>query len=563
MKDKIYEELNFKDWIQLKEWNDPDWIILSKFTSGVDSFWTHSVLLHLDRMGDIEESVPKPIKEFTQKTILKLLFSDNYLDNDLHGDFGIPDVLYEGEGIIFNDEYVDKRGLKFRPIIYTIEYNESHQMKDNPIEITPCPEFCTLYRLRRNPFSYTRIDRMGKEVEVIKIETKNDTSLMKVSTKYLRDFLSLSNMALVRIHSHKRVRNEEFSEEEHTDKNDFHFYRIMVANKVFTESRKLGITRSLLRGIDVILPYTSPINENRVLGPRPEPEVEFIIGRNEDGTNKTMNPQETEHSEGTFLLPVCFNKEILQKFYQKPEIYTVSEGSSINGPRYNLPYNNTPENSIMVYLGDLKGLPLEELLYFRGYNIPCPRKFITDDRYRRDFLVEFTEPTELEHHLKTNLVDLNKAFQKQFQFPLFKLDRAEVKINLKQIRIPLTREMKEYNDIVLAMNKVFVESISSKELKQVIKDIDKVKGFKSLKILEEFLTQEFPNLTTHIKFLFHLNDLRSTDAAHLSGKNYQDFLIEHNFKENETVEIVEWLLKGILVFLKDFNSLLDQRNNPA
>ena len=67
MKDKIYEELNFKDWIQLKEWNDPDWIILSKFTSGVDSFWTHSVLLHLDRMGDIEESVPKPIKKFTQK----------------------------------------------------------------------------------------------------------------------------------------------------------------------------------------------------------------------------------------------------------------------------------------------------------------------------------------------------------------------------------------------------------------------------------------------------------------------------------------------------------------
>ena len=36
---------------------------------------------------------------------------------------------------------------------------------------------------------------------------------MKVSTKYLRDFLSLSNMALVRIHSHQRVRNEEFKEE--------------------------------------------------------------------------------------------------------------------------------------------------------------------------------------------------------------------------------------------------------------------------------------------------------------------------------------------------------------
>ncbi len=557
MKDKIYEELNFKDWIQLKEWNDPDWIILSKFTLGVDSFWTHSVLLYLDRMGDIEESVPNPMKESIKKGILKLLFSENYLDNELHGDFGIPDVLSEGEGIIFNDEFVDSRGLKFRPIIYTIEYNEGNQSTDNPIEITPSPEFCSLYRLRRKYSSYTRIDRMGKEVEVIKIETKNNTSIMKVSTKYLRDFLSLSNTALVRIHSHQRVRDEEFSEEERTDKDDLHFYKIMVANGVFVESHKEGITRSLLRGIDVILPYTNPINENRILGPRPEPTIEFIIGMNENGTNKTMNPKDTAHIKGTFLLHVCFNKEVLQKFYQKPEIYTISEGSGIKGPRYNIPYNNTPENSIMVYLGDLNGLPLEELLYFRGYNIPCPRVSITEDRFRRDFLAEFAEPAELEHHLKTNLRDLNKAFQQQFHFPLFKLDRGDVKEHLAQIRVPLTKETKEYKDVILAANKVFVESISAKELKKTIKNTGKTESLKPLKTLEKFLKQEFPNLEPHIKYLYHLYDLRSTFAAHLSGNKYQKFLIEHNFKENETKQIIEWLLKGILAFLKEFNCSLD------
>ncbi len=57
MKESKYEELIFKDWIQQKEWNDPDWIVLSRYTSGVDSFWTHSVLLYLDRMSDIEEGV--------------------------------------------------------------------------------------------------------------------------------------------------------------------------------------------------------------------------------------------------------------------------------------------------------------------------------------------------------------------------------------------------------------------------------------------------------------------------------------------------------------------------
>ena len=552
-----YEQLIFKDWIQLQEWNDPDWIVLSRYTSGVDFFWTHSVLLYLDRMGDIEESVPNQIREITQKTILKSLFSDNYLNNELHGDFGIPDILDEGEGIFFNDEFIDDRGLKFRPIVYTTEYNVGRRTSDYPIEITPCPKFSSRYRLKRNPSNYTRIDRMGNEIEVIKIETRNGNSIMKVSTKYIRDFLTLSNMALVRIHSHQRIRNEEFSEEERTDKDDLHFYKIMVENSVFAESRKPGITRSLLRGIDVILPYTNPINENRILGPRPEPIIEFIIGRNEDGTNKTINPKDTARTRDTFLLHVCFKKDILQKFYQKPEIYTISEGQMIKGPGYYLPYNNTPESSIMVYLGDLNGLPFEELHYFRGYNIPCPKESITEDRFRRDFLAEFTEPVELEHRLKTNLKDLNQSFQNQFHFPLFKLDRADVKDDLMQIHIPLTREKKEFKDVILAANKVFVESISSKELKNLIKKSDIIQGLKSLKVLQEFLEQEFPDLATHIKYLFYLYDLRSTLAAHLSGEKYQRFLSDHKFKETETKEIIEWVLKGILTFLKEFNQSLE------
>ena len=556
MKDNKYEELIFKDWIQLQEWNDPDWIILSRYTSGIDYFWTHSVLLYLDRFGDIEKNVPNQIREVTQKTILELLFSDNYLDNELLGDFGIPDILDEGEGIIFNDEFVDGRGLLFRPIVYTTDYSEGRRKTESPIEITPCPKFSSVYRLKRKSSCYTRIDRMGNEVEVIKIDTRNGNIIMKASTKYIKDFLSLSHMALVRIHSHHRIRKDDFSEEERIDKGDQHFYKIMVANEVFMESHEHGITKSSLRGIDVILPYTNPINENRILGPRPDSISEFIIGRNDDGTNKTMNPKNAAYSSSTFLLYVCFKKDILQKFYQKPEIYTISEGQIIKGPGYYLPYNNTPENSIMVYLGDLNGLPLEELHYFRGYNIPCPKESITEDRFRRDFLAEFSEPIELEHHLKINLKDLNQYFKKQFNFPLFKLDRTEVDEYLKQIHIPLTREKKEFEDVILAADKVFVESISSKELKNLIINSDKIKGFKSLKVLQEFIEQEFPELTTYIRYLFYLNDLRSTLAAHLSGKKYQKFLIDHKFKEIETIEIIEWVLNGILTFLKEFNQSL-------
>ncbi|MCK4285072.1 MAG: hypothetical protein KAX18_02665, partial [Candidatus Lokiarchaeota archaeon] len=44
-------------WIQLQEWNDPDWIVLSRYTSGINFFWTHSVLLYLDRIDDRKKNM--------------------------------------------------------------------------------------------------------------------------------------------------------------------------------------------------------------------------------------------------------------------------------------------------------------------------------------------------------------------------------------------------------------------------------------------------------------------------------------------------------------------------
>lgn len=557
---KIVDDLLFKDWIALEEWKDPDWIILSKFTYGDNAFWTHSVLLYLDRLGDIKESVPTEIRPIIREKILEKLFEDNYLDNDLHGNFGIPNIGMNDE-LFFNDETVDDRELRFRPIIYTYSYSENLPERTDPLQIYLSPDIVTLYKLKKYENVFTRIDQMGNEVEVVKIElNESNNTIMKIRTDYIRDFITSANMALIRIHSHLRYRNGEvkIEQKEHEIKDKYHYYRIRHLDKNLLHNRS-GQNVSQLRGIDIILPYDNPINENRILGPRPDSIIEFIIGRNDDGTNKTMNPKNAAYSSGTFLLPVCFNKDILQKFYQKPEIYTISEGQGINGPGYNIPYNNTPENSIMVYLGDLDGLPIEELYYFQAYNIPCPKEPITEDRFRRDFLVEFTEPVELEHHLKKNLRVLNQTFQSQFHFPLFKLSRVEVKNYLKQIHIPLTREKKEFKDVILAADKVFVESISSVELKTLILNSDQFKGAKSLKVLEEFLRQEFPNLTSSIKYLFYLYDLRSTLAAHLSGKAYQKFLIKHQFNETETIEIIDWVLKGILVFIKKFNQSLKRK----
>ncbi len=553
MESKIYDELSFKDWIAQEEWKDPDWIILSKFTHGDDTFWTHSVLLFLDRLGEIKESAPTKISPIIREIILEKLFEDYYLDNDLHGDFGIPDIGMNDE-LLFNDETRDDRELRFRPIVYTYSYSENLPKRTDPLQMYLSPDVVTLYRLKKQGNTFTRIDQMGNEVEVVKIELneKNDT-MMKIRTDYLRDFITSANMALVRIHSHLRYRNGEIKidQKEHDIKDKYHYYRIWHLDRNITHIRP-GQMVSQLRGIDIILPYDNPINENRILGPKPELDIEFIIGRNDDGTNKVMNPKEANHSNQTFLQFVCFKKTIMQKFYQRTEVYSVTEGSHITGPGFYLPYNNTSEDSIMVYLGDLANLPSEELQYFKSYNINCPKISITEDRYRRDFLAEFTSPQDFEFHLKTKIRDLNNLFKEVFGLNLFRFEKNEVLNYLNQIHLPVTIDRKEFEDIIIATTKTLIESIPTSELRKLLKNPEKWKQFGSLKILEELLSQLFPKWSNPIEFLYYLSDFRSKYAAHLSGNSYQKFLAKHNLTSKNTKEISKWLFYGIMEFIDNF-----------
>ena len=360
-------------------------------------------------------------------------------------------------------------------------------------------------------------------------------------------------MALVRIHSHLRYRNIEIQIKckEHEIRDRCYYYKIWHLDNNLLHL-KPGQMASQLRGIDIILPYANPINENRIIGPKPELDIEFIVGRNDDGTNKVMSLKGVNHSNKKFLQFVCFKKTIMEKFYQKSEVYSVIEGSHIIGPGFHLPYNTASEESIMVYLGDLTGLPSEELQYFKSYNINCPKIAITEDRFRRDFLVEFTSPQDFEFNFKTKVKELNNLFKEIYGLNLFRLDKREVLDCLYQIHLPVTTARKEFEDIIIASTKALIESIPTSELRKLLKNPEKWSHLNSLKILEEFLSQLFPKWSNPIEFLFYLSDFRNKYAAHLSGDSYNKFLIRHNLSSKSTKYISKWLFRGLFEFINNF-----------
>lgn len=99
---------------------------------------------------------------------------------------------------------------------------------------------------------------------------------------------------------------------------------------------------------------------------------DFIIGTNEDGDEirHTCNSAALDSNFGansdspSYLTPVHFRREVLQKYYEKQELYTVSDGYLSCAGLWGIEIDNSANESVAVFLGDLGNkLPKQERDY--------------------------------------------------------------------------------------------------------------------------------------------------------------------------------------------------------
>jgi len=239
-------------------------------------------------------------------------------------------------------------------------------------------------------------------------------------------------------------------------------------------------------------------------------EIEHICDESELGNNFGANPKAPH-----FLTPIFFKKEVLDKYYNKPSKYSISDGYLSFGSVWGINIDNNAIGGIMVYLGDLGRLPYEEQKHWRLHNIS--KGNASKISYKRDFQAEFCSPTEPALFFKERLGLFNKIWKEKLGWYLFKsLDKKD-EHHLKTLRIP-DNEQKEFDEVVLSLNKILADSLNVSEMK---KDLNFEKEDKSISILEKYLKQKYKfNSSQMINFLKDLQNLRSKGSAHRKGKDY-------------------------------------------
>lgn len=442
---------------------------------------------------------------------------------------------------------------RVEPLVFSRSF---HGLKPDQFDLLEeFRHFHNLYHDRRND-RYIHFDERGEEEVVVEVSAK----LVRAKLRYLRQFIAARRLHLAVFFDH----NARLSSDTKIDRTKLSNETVVRADLRFSFNvgEIGGDTISRLIGKKIIAPL--PVAECGIWPFEKRSArhfAEYIIGT--DANNQSVlhvcnedalanyfgkNP-EAPH----FLTPVWFRREVLRKYYDQPEKYSVEDGYLRCGGLWGLRMDNNLPNHVVVYLGDLGQLAYEEQLYWKSFNIPPAGDQTSEANFRRSFLAEFADPTSPDLVLKQKLVSLQEGWEQRFGWHLFRPLHDDDTHVLQQLRVPLTDSIGEFEHQCLLMVKLLIDSLNDKQLSEELGGAEPEE--KSIRKLDRFLEKKsYPHRDRDLRLLRLLQALRSTAAAHGKGRQFEKISRELGLDDIAKSEVFRRLLARANRMLADLEA---------
>ena len=477
---------------------------------------------------------------------------------------GVPCVV--GVGPFQYLRYGDDNGIE--PLVVNRDFNES---QTNYGKSARYSEISEEFRLFHNLYhdsekdEYIKIDDEGNEHLVAVVEP----DCIQIKLLEIRQFLAVKRMHLSIQFSFQgdlKYSPEEIgvSEDEMVGEDETKPIREATTDGDICwwhwQSRGYNDIR-MLEGKRFIEPL--PESQSVFPGFVEEPKyVEFIIDVDENG-EEIAHTSDAPHR----LAPVHFRKQVLDKYYNKPSMYSVKD-SRVSCPWWAVRIDNHHEDKVIVLLRDISSLPYTEQQHWRTYNIP-PDGNLSETYFERYLKGSFMATSDRPEHLfKHRYAHLQKESEKYLGWQLLLPLRLRDEQRLKGLRVPSTNEQSDFDALVLNLAIILIDSLNQKELKKLISlkqeqnltPDQKESLKKSIGCLEIALNScGVEDAADHIAFLRKLQKLRSTGSAHLKGSNYQKIAKDFDIESKGLREVFAGILSKALDVLDYFIFLVRSR----
>ena len=309
--------------------------------------------------------------------------------------------------------------------------------------------------------AFCRYDEQGDLVHVVSITGPHadGISLVTCRREPLDEYLSASNMSLVRMFDFTLLRRDGFSmwppgEEEIQRENEDFQYRRKVA----------GGVAAYTRGVQIVRPTHA---RKPSWGKAAGPFVEFTavdwrnrrLSRISTDPSATTNYFQAQDNVLPFeLSPAFFRPEVLLKYKADREKYTVGERDiSCRAAWYLKAFDVNEAGQVFAYICYLRDLPHSEQLHWASFNEE-PKAGISDRAFQNDFEGDFADTIDpLQGVL--NVVGGWHAGSKSW----WKLRSPDL---LERVSKPVSSIRDEWAEAYMDLSKLVVEGFVVPELRQ-------------------------------------------------------------------------------------------------
>lgn len=459
---------------------------------------------------------------------------------DISMQSGAPGFEINNEGTIYKSSLVDtdEEALLF--------YRDFYGVASDYVEISQ--EFILLNNLRydRKRKTYYAMYESGEQEEAVKYD---DDRSVQIKAKFLKKYASAKRLAIVLEFDIRTRYSGQLSDFELSEFNEIIRKEDLCYSINGGEYRIPDTVFSRTLGKKIIPP--EPVEQCGFWPYEKEKEYqEFIIGADEHGepVSYTCNPDLLNNYFGAnssapmYLTPVFFNREVLQKYYNKPELYKISDGQLSCQSLWGMEIDNHHDDTICAFLGDLgRDLPEAEQRHWKNYNILSDES-LSKTTLQRDFFCIATDSDVVEHQFKRDYRRLVKSWEEVYGWPLYKSLSEEDEYIFDQIRRPLTDSQSEFDQLVLLLSKLIIDLLNDKEL---AKGIDNSEGLRGIGKLEQWIKNtDISGFEEHIAFLRNLWDLRSSGAGHAKGKSYKKAAQKFDIEELPLQDVFDKILQS-------------------
>ena len=291
---------------------------------------------------------------------------------------------------------------------------------------------------------------------------------------------------------------------------------------------------------------------------------EFIIDEDEYGkpVKYTCDPDRLANYFGKnpdaphYLTPVFFKPEVLQRYYDDSNLYTVSDGHLSCASMWSVKIDNGNPNCVVVFLGDIgRDIPAGHRTHWLSYNV-SPTQRMSDVGVRRAFFGQFADSENPEHRFKLAYHQLQNSWEEHWGWRLHRKAEGQDAGVLQRLRIPVNDTDAELRTQSINLALVLVDYLNEKELASYLSD---AKGDKGIAKLKKFLeAQSYQHTERDIRLLQRIQRMRSRIGAHSSGSSGQAYLEEELGKDTPQ-EYIARLMTEATQMLDDLGAFAEKR----